>query len=79
MLKALAEQRRIRHEKQLEDIIERGGDKRLLARCQKKPAAKKRISEMMNANGEIKNDLKEIAQIFAEFYEKLYASSQSCE
>ena len=69
-----AEQRRIRRNRQLDEVIERAGDKNLFSRLQGKPAARKRIVALNNANGETKTDFQDIAEIFASFYEWLYES-----
>ena len=57
-------------------MIERGGGWKELQGLERGPRLKHRIAKAKSAEGNVHTDPKGIAEVFADFYENLYAASR---
>ena len=70
------ERKRQRHDK-LERIIERGGGRNAVQAFAQIPRTRKRIVRIRSEDGQLHTEQSSIADVFADFYEKLYSSSRA--
>jgi len=80
LLKALAHQRRARRDAKMEGIIQKGGGKREIQQLEQAPKKRHKIAKIVDGNGNIVTQPADVANVFADFYEKLYrADAPKCQ